>query len=226
MDLTLPDLEQLGIEELHLCAFFGGEDEFLSRWKTDPVELQSSYKTDTGEVGIRLVIEAEGSGDDAHGHLHIDLNNTAEFTGLRELDRVQLRELIDQLANLKGHTVFASIAADFILGIDELPRHGMIRTILGVSTESCGSQLSLTGSEMSIDGDLFRRLTWTLIEDDDLIDAKLYANTETEIGDDYVNSAARLMRQGVECFVLESEERPVKYAKQNISSRESKKSQA
>ncbi len=225
MDLSLPDLEQLGIEELHLCAYFGGDDAFLSRWMTDGVQLQSSYSTGNGDVGIRLVIEADGSGDDAYGHMHFDLKKTSEFTGVQKFDCVPISELVDHLEPLKGHEVFASIAADFVLPVDTLPSRGMIRTILGVSTESCGSQLSLTGAEMSIDGDLFQRLQWNFIEEGEFIDAKLYAETEADVGDDYIANAAQLMRQGVECFVLESEERLVRYAKQNAPESNAKKAQ-
>lgn len=226
MDLTLPDLFELGIEALHLCAYFDGDDEFLSRWTTDEVNLESSYPTKNGEIFIRLVVEAE-IGEDGHGHIHFDIAKTSDdFADLDEFDVVPIDDLFKQLEPLKGREVFASIAADFVVAVSDLPHRGMIRTILGVSTESCGSQLSLSGAEMSIHGDLFQRLKWRCSDDDGIIEAQLYADTETEIGEDYISSAAKLMRQGVECFVLETEEGLVKYVKQNASGRDAKKSQA
>lgn len=226
MELSLPDLGQLHIEELHLCGYFGGDDEFLSRWTTDGVNLQSRYPTKNGDISIRLVIEAE-IGEDAYGHIHFDISKTPDgFASLHEFDIVPIDDLFKQLEPLKGHEVFASIAADFVFSIGDLPRRGMIRTVLGVSTESCGSQLSLTGAEMAIDGDLFRQLKWKLSENDWLVETQLYADTETKIGRDYISDAAELMRQGVGRFVLETEEGLVKNVKQNVSGRDAQKSQA
>lgn len=226
MEISLPDLDELGIEELHLCAYFGGEDEFLSRWITDEVTLQSIYSTKNGDVCIRLVIQAE-LGEDTHGHIHLDLAKSSDdFASLDAFDLVPIDDLFKQIEPLKGHKVFASIAAGFVFSVEDLPIRGMIRTMLGVSTQSCGSQLSLTGAEMSIDGDLFQRLKWKLSDDDELVEAQLYADTETALASDYISSAARLMRQGVECFVLETEEGLVKNVKQNIAGREAQKSQA
>lgn len=217
MNLAVPELQEFRLEQLSVCAFFDGDNDFLSIWEKDEVGVYLSRDTSYGEYVVRMVIQAE-TGEFSHGHLHFDIGRPESFDNYQSLEQVSQDQLNEHLAQLEEIDLDVHIGSESLLPRDELPQRGMIKTLLGVSTESCGSRLVMTGSTMEIEGDLFRLLRWNFREETGMIDAKLSAETETTLDDAYLIHAASLMREGVECFVLETEERLLVNATNRTSS--------
>jgi hypothetical protein len=200
MPLHLPDFRQEYLSGITACAWFHASKDYSSDFRM--VKAWSKYVAGDTNVVIGLIIDSD---DGIHYHLHLEIDR--ESSG-RKPPPVFTELLIDDLK--KQVEVFFGEDSDiywdarFAIPRDTLPKHGMIQTLLGVNTESCGADLDLTGSKFAIRGDIFTEVEWDWDEGTDCIHAKIGATTETVIGDQYLTNAADFLGTGMECFVLES----------------------
>jgi hypothetical protein len=116
----------------------------------------------------------------------------------------EVDDLKERLAPLNGLDAFAFTAARYAVPLASLPRRGMINTLLGVSTGSCGYELELQGSKFALQGDpLYTEMQWSLDEESGCVSGDLEGETETEINDDFLLEITSVLQNGIECFVLE-----------------------
>lgn len=153
------------------------------------------------EWWIRLVVQAPGG---SHLHLHVEISR-------EEMDRifqvVDLRDLLGVIENFMGTQVYGSVTAKYSVPIERLPRRGILCSLLGISAEACGSEMILTGATMDIEGDPFNRLVWQVDdENEDKVSVTLEADAEFEVEEGYLVKLSQVMREGVDCFVYESQE--------------------
>ena len=65
---------------------------------------------------------------------------------------------------------------------------------------------------MSIDAEIFHKLRWEYDKDDNTVCAEIFARSECEIEEGYLVKLVELMRDGFDCFILETEEIGPRYA--------------
>ncbi|MEX0677309.1 MAG: hypothetical protein WD063_09550 [Pirellulales bacterium] len=206
MPIRLPEFSDKYAQALRVCAFAGE----ASKKKRRPLEkqyLQSSYPTDNGTAWMGLILE---DADDDHIHFHIDLAFDHLFDESdKRFETISVQQAIKAIDRVIGLNANAYVCAQYSIPFGDLPKRGILASLLGTSTEVCGSEMCLTGATMNIDGDPFTKLRWQIGEDEDdelCIDVTLEADQViAEITDDYLIALAQTMRQGIDCFVFESQ---------------------
>lgn len=203
MALAFPDFDDQLLEQFTACANFHADD--ASRLTgIGRIGLQAQVNASGGPIWIRLVCEPDDEG--VHGHVHFDIGREFIYEEVKSLTTVTPEELADAASRFFGQTMDVRFIATYSIMVEVLPRHGLISALLGIETESCGHCLALDGASMSIVGDLFTRLRWDLDEETDAVEVELTADTQTEYTTNYLPALIDVMRDGLECFVLETGE--------------------
>ncbi|MCH8047681.1 MAG: hypothetical protein IID44_28640 [Planctomycetes bacterium] len=148
---------------------------------------------------MRLLIHKEGDG--THGHLHFDVARDDHFEEISVLNTVELETLLEYTEHFIGQEVQLSPSARFRIPIADIPKLGIVSTLLGVTTQACGAEMSLVGAALSISDETFDYVRWS--RDGDNVTAYLEADTETIVDDQYLTNIESLMIGGFDCFVLE-----------------------
>lgn len=203
MALVLPELSDEFLERLSVCAMFHADSVTRLQWLTKPLRMQAKYPSGSGLAWIRVLIESE---DGVHGHFHAEIWKEVYFQELVPYKTVEIAKLVEQVEKLLGQEADMGISADFCVELDRIAKRGIISTLLGVSTQTCGAELMLTGAKMVVDGDLFSSVNWEYDEEDEVVNAEISADTVRVIDERYLEDAVQLMNQGLACFVLETEE--------------------
>ncbi|MCH8216356.1 MAG: hypothetical protein IH892_06245, partial [Planctomycetes bacterium] len=156
-----------------------------------------------GAAWLRLLLDLE---DGKPGHFHFDIGRDSVYGEQKSLEIVDINEVHKLVDRFAGLDVRIALSAEYSIPLNQLPERGMISTLLGVETESCGVNLSVDGASMSIEDDVFTRIRWFYNKNKKCIEANLEAQTESEIDDEYLEDAVELMRVGLECFIFETSE--------------------
>jgi hypothetical protein len=204
MDLLLPDMKDEHLQEMVVCAWVhcDGHPETFEK-----VQVQSRYPTANGFGWARLLLEPDD--DHGHAHLHFNICREDDCREVRSIPAVEASELGHLINRFSGRTANIALMGRYCADFGELSERGMICGLRGVSTESCGAQLVLDGASMSIvDHDFFTRLKWDYADDDDAVIVRLWAEIECSIEPRYLIDAVELMRNGLDCFVLETGQQP------------------
>ena len=199
MTLILPDFSDPWLTELSVCALFESAEPLATEQRL----LQVRMEVDEDAVWIRMCSESE---DGIHGHLHVDVGRERVFSGHPRYDTVSVEDIQEVVATHFGQMVSLKPSAEFDVPRGLIPEQGMLNTLLGLSTETCGAQMTLDAAGMTISDSPFTRLRWDFDETDDTVHVDIYAATEVELSESYLLDAAEFMRDGIDCFVLESGE--------------------
>lgn len=200
MTRYLPTFADPRLEALNVCAVFHRDE---PSWrKLTPIGVQAKCKTGQSQGWVQLTLERS---NDVQGHLHLDIGRHGFYERFesRELKKIEyVNEILGKLASQECDT---HLTAHYKVPIDDLPKRGMIRTSLQLSTESCGSRLTLSGAKFAIDGDLFSDVEWEISDfEQGVIAVGLHAFTEVEVKPSFLIEVEQWMHDGFECFVLES----------------------
>lgn len=206
MPLHLPDFRQEYLSGLTACCWLHGKREHPGLLDLDfrSTRVCSEYKAGEVDAVISLCVDSQ---DGTHFHVHIEINRKdpeksfpSYFTPL-PVDSLKL--LIEDFL---GEDAEVYWDGKFAVPRKHLPKHGMLEALLGVTTESCGTDLELQGSKFAIRGEVFTDMEWSWDEETDCIDATISAETTGEVTEDYLVKAADILQGGMNCFVLESAE--------------------
>lgn len=202
MPLHLPDFRQESIHGLTFCSLIHRDTEDHNLGE---LPLHAFAKYDAGGIpAILFVILEKADDDDMHYHFHVNVDRQESARDTSRYVEMNVDDLKDRVEVLFGDNVAAYIDVRYLVPRSKLPRGGMIETLLGVSTHSCGSELELRGSRFAIDGDPFTEMDWRLDDESDCIRGTLAGETETIIGEDFLIQIIDLLDEGIECFVLEN----------------------
>lgn len=191
------------LRTLSLCGTVCRKDPSTT-WPVSEVRVQSKYQGSRGDIFVHLVIDR---GEEDHGHFHLDFDLDLDWDSDDPRFRtVSVDEIQEHLEKMRGNIVQVLICGDFRMPLDELPRRGIISMLSSISTEACGAVLDLTGGTMSIrNDDQFHKLRWNISDSD--LEVRLFADSELEVDDEYAEKLADVMRRGIACFVLETQEK-------------------
>jgi hypothetical protein len=200
MTRYLPTFADSRLEALNVCAMFHRDE---PSWrKLAPICVQSKCKTGQTQGWLQFTLD---QGDDVRGHLHIDIGRNGFYQRYDSRELKKLEYVNDVLDKFTSQECDAHLTAHYKVLTDELPKRGMLRTSLRLSTESCGSRLTLSGAKFSIDGDLFSDVEWEISDTDQgVIAVGLHAFSELIVKPNFLIAAEQLLHDGFECFVLES----------------------
>jgi hypothetical protein len=208
--LELPDLH----EYLERATFCANVELQKANVPKDSQYLESSFILTDGKYShdnpsspttIRLIFSGYEDVEE-NVHYHFDFERTPGDVP-ESFDKVDILKVIEVPSVIEGALAHVYLSADFAIPLDECPARGMIPTLLGVETKSCGYDMSLSGAEMAIDGgDVFTKLKWSLNDDTNCINAHIEGFTVTEISSKYLVNLANLMDDGLHCFILETQD--------------------
>lgn len=204
MNLAFPDFGDDSLMEFSVCALFTADPP--SRLDALPQRslVQVRYEVAGNAVWARLAIDKTGD----HGHVHFDFGREGVYSEKDNFEVKSIQEIGAILDGLNGQVAKLELNAHFAIDFDDLPEHGIITTLCGVSTESCGSTMSLDGASMAIDGDMFYKMRWNRDYESDSVCVELFASSESEIREQYLVDLAEIMRNGLDCFVFETSDKP------------------
>jgi len=199
MPIRLPDFDRYHLLQLAVCACPKLDNPRISEW-LDGLD----YKTvrQAGE-GDRLYIRRFGdlSGQD-HGHFHLEAARQSLFRRPLEADE-RLDAVLDSLGPLEGLTIGTSVFAKFIVQGDDLPKRGVIATLLGASESLEVAQLVVMGCEMAVRGDVpYSKVGWHAAEEGKEIVVDIQGRFDVLMDDNVLVSAAENMYKGLETLVL------------------------
>ena len=200
MLLSLPSLSENRLDSLFVCAAFEADD-LLTEWLRSEGEIHARVRYGDNCVCM-LACEIL---DDGKFHLHFDLATDKHFSKSESLKDYTAEELSNSLEKIAGRTICATIGAYFSVKRDAIPKWGMLSSLLDVTTESCGANLSLTGAKMAIEDPVFRRISWNLADDFETLCLSIEAVEESIVDDAYLSNAVAIATRGLDCFVFESD---------------------
>ena len=202
MTVCLPDFRDELLYELSACACACREDNKGVGWpEKGDTYLESGYSGHDHPAWIRLILDAN---DGEHCHFHVEVSRE-KFDASSWFKSTSEGELVAAIEKLRGLTLDATLIAKYRVPMDSIPRRGIMRSLLGVSTQACGAEMFLSGATMDVESDLFRRITWQLSDTDrDQVNVKVEAQSASTVGDDYLTRFVEVMRDGLDCFVFES----------------------
>jgi len=203
MNLLPPDFRDEMLQEATVCGYFHADASSRLDGLPTHTLLQSSYESG-GKVWIRLIIDKEDDG--VHGHVHCDIGRDGVYEQHGEFQIVTLEQLAEVFARFNGQQVDLDVTAHFMIPRKALPRRGIVSSLLGVGTETCGARLQLDGASFTIASDCFTSLRWEADEDVEYVCAQLKAKMASIINESYLCSAVASMVDDIACFVLETEE--------------------
>ena len=205
MPVYLPDFRQEFLFGISFCTMVHVDDP--GQLGELPLEAYAKYKARDG-VDALLIVRIECIDEDEdeclHFHFHVDVDRVETSRRTGGLQQLGVDELKARMEPLFGESVSAFIDARYEVSRSLLPNRGMIQTLLGVSTKSHGTELELRGSRFALDGDTYTELDWGLDEDTGCIRGTISAETETDLGEDFLRQIADVLQEGVELFVLET----------------------
>jgi hypothetical protein len=205
MPLHLPDFRQEYLTGLTACAWICPDrdhGDIASR----KIMVRSEYRA--GNVDALITLQVD-SGANQHIHVHVEIERKGSgrepVVHYDSLPVDELKAIIEGLLD-----EYAEVYWDgrFSVPRSVLPKFGMLESLLGVSTESCGAGLELQGSKFAIRGDTFTEMIWNWDEDTDCIRATISAETKGPIGEKYLVQAVDTLQDGMNCFVLETSDDP------------------
>ncbi len=91
----------------------------------------------------------------------------------------------------------------------EIPPYGTIGKLLGFTRKAYGASLSLNSARLDIDDDVFTKLAFNYLEEDEIVYVELRARTAVLFDSDYLVRLVALMQIGADCFVFERSSREV-----------------
>ena len=209
MSIHLPDFRQDFLYSISVCTLLHVDD--ASVLGELPFAAYAEYRiADDAEAIFAVDIEREER-DDAGKHFHLHINvckkDSASLHGSpTQLDIDSLKAIFNPL---QGQLLAAYIDGNFSIPRSDLPRHGMIATLLGLSTRSCGSEMEVRGATFAMYGDTFTDLNWKHNEKEDCVYGYLAGDIDIPLDDDLLTNINSLLHDGIYCFVLERNESDV-----------------
>ena len=200
MEPIFPRFEDAFLQEFSVCAMFDVDSEPRFQGLDSEIRVQCRYAAEEGWVWIRLRIEIK---DKIRGHVHCDIAREGVYVEGDTATTVSSDELENLLRRFCGQRAEVAFNGDYLLSLTDLPRRGIISTLLGVQTEASGAHLFLDGASMAISSDLFTSLNWKYDPVYETVCATLRAETQLSIEPDYLFTLAGQMREGFDCLILE-----------------------
>lgn len=208
MSLRLPSFADGSLRRLTACAFMSARDDV----SLGDGDLCGHCEYD-GADGAKLILAVRKSSSDADIHLHIDVVRKDKTPpppdGWASYDRDALCKIVEDYF---GHND-TCVAYDGVFDIDrcDLPRDGLLNSLLDVRTHSTGVDLELRGTTFAIrDDDFLQEFTWNLRSYSGEEEGKPVVSVtmsgyehEKAIDADYLENGIDRLRRGVDRFVLE-----------------------
>ncbi len=203
MSLEFPEFGDELLQRFSVCARFNVD----SGSRLDGLPERTLSKTAHGGLGNSfsawLAVDVDATNSYAHAHFDFERVSGPEKATTENFVLKSNDEIGALIAPFFGQAATIELSGEYLVPFDALPEHGIIATLRGVGTESCGSSMLLDGASMAIDGDLFYKLKWNFDYESDSVCASLFATSESAISDKYLVELADLMRSGLNCFVFE-----------------------
>ncbi len=176
-----------------------------------PWKAFARYQGAGGAAELVFVVQVDKWDDEdesekgcAHFHFHVNIDRAEDAKATDGIDELPVDELKERLEPFMGCAFHAYIDAQYEVELDDIPPHGMIQTLMGVSTDSDGSEMELTGAKFAISSDIYSELTWTVDEVTGLVSGKISGELGAALDGNFLRQVFDAMESGVRRFVLET----------------------
>jgi hypothetical protein len=159
-------------------------------------ELVAPYSKGNVKAFIRV-----GLGGVNSKHVHVDVARNELFKGEPPATTSTGREIQEILHVFLGQRISAVVFGQFLLGVTELPKRGLIESTF-YGTKQGGTAIGVTGATIGISGDPIRKLEWRFVREGSTVLITVEATVETEVSENYLSEQLRLLDSGFRRFVL------------------------
>ena len=195
--MELPILERTSCKSLTACAEIQAAPQQLLTRLNQAKNMVARYGSGLGAGLVRLL-----PGGRSGKHVHVDCALRTFFPqGLLPKATHKKAEIIAILDEVIGSQLDVGVHACFEVPLQELPAHGLIRS-LSAEEETAGISIKLTGGRFSMTGAPLQQVKWLLTDDGDIVKVEIGAMKVVEAKANYLQELLDWIDEQFKVFVL------------------------
>lgn len=203
--MSSPIIPSISPDFLH-TAFtldFPPADDGLFAWAESNSVSRSYAEWKIGNEPARLVFSLEPRKHNQAVTARIEVAREAFRPGTSISTDDIVKKITDLFARTSGQQCALRTSVRVRVARSDIPEHGMIAGLLRASWRAGTALLSVRGSVLEIEDQVFSRLTFNQSYDKSNVFVELYSSSDVTIGPTTLTLAHELMFVGVERFVFE-----------------------
>jgi hypothetical protein len=197
--VNLPLFLNTRCKSITLCGLIRSKDKPVAELLSKTRDMVASYRTEAGRVYLRIITkEKPGS------RLHIDCATRDSFPKGRAPKTSHTKsEILNLLDGIVGSEAEVGVVGRFLVSLDEMPEHGLIRSLSSLETKRDGVGIRLTGGALSISGTPVGRIRWSILSGGKEANVEVAAERSLTVKEDYLEETLGWMEEQFQHLVLE-----------------------